>query len=564
MLRRLKGIAVAVAVALAGAASLAALSGSPAHAQNTFRMGFQGNLNTLDPYTINETFTLAMLGNVYEGLTARGPNLQIIPGLAERWEIQEGARLWRFHLRRGVKFQGGEDFTADDVIFSAQRIRGDTSDLRVRIPNGAEFIKVDNFTVDVRLPTPNPILIADWDTFYIMSRTWAERNNATQAVSSRATEPGFSTLNANGTGAFRVTAHQPGVRTELTRNPNWWNDANRRHNLDRVIFTPILNDATRVAALLSGEVDWVDPVPVQDMDRVNANATTRVMAGPETRTIYLGFDQRRDQLLAPAEIPPAPAGAAQRRGTNPFKDVRVRRAFYQAIDVNLIVQRVMRGQARASALMIDPNLFPRHAAEFQRLAFDTAAAERLLDEAGYPRVQGFRGGNNRFSVGMDCPNDRYVNDAAICQAVIAMLARVGIHITPIIQPRAQYFGKILAGGGYNTNFYLLGWTPGTNDSHNVLIQLHGCRDDRGTGGVGVANVGGYCNERVRDLTNQILVEADPVKRDGLIRDAFRITVNEDVAYIPLHQQALAWGVNRRVEMAQRPDNVFMLYHVMMR
>jgi peptide/nickel transport system substrate-binding protein len=554
----MRGFAKAIAAGLL-LATTALGTGAQA---NHFRMGFQGNLNTLDPYTINETFTLAFLGNIYEGLTARGPNLEIIPGLAERWEILEGARVWRFHLRRGVTFAGGEPFTADDVIFSAQRVRSETSDLRVRIPNGAEFVKIDDFTVEVRLPGPNPILIADWDNWPIMSKAWAERNNATEAVSSRATQPGFSTLNANGTGAFMVQSHQPGVRTVLVPNPRWWNDANKRHNLTQVTFTPILNDATRVAALLSGEVDWVDPVPVQDMDRVNPNPTTQVLAGPETRTIYLGFDQRRDTLLAPAEIPPAPAGVT-RQGTNPFKDVRVRRALYQAVDVNLIVQRVMRGQARASALMIDPNLFQRHGGEFQRLPFDVAAAERLLDEAGYPRQAAFRG-NSRFSVGMDCPNDRYVNDAAICQAVIAMLARIGVHITPIIQPRAQYFAKILAGGGYNTNFYLLGWTPGTNDSHNVLIQLHGCRDDRGSGGVGVANVGGYCNERVRDLTNQILVEADPARRDGLIRDAFRITQNEDVSHIPLHQQALAWGVNRRVTMAQRPDNVFMLYHVMMR
>ena len=554
----MRGIAKAFA---AGALAIGLAFGSGAQANN-FRMGFQGNLNTLDPYTINETFTVAFLGNVYEGLTRRGPNLEIIPGLAERWEILEGARLWRFHLRRGVTFAGGEPFTADDVMFSAQRVRGETSDLRARIPNGAVFTKVDDFTIEVRMPTPNPILIADWDTWLIMSRTWAERNNATEAVSSRATQPGFSTLNANGTGPFMVQAHQPGVRTILVPNPRWWNDANKQHNLTQVTFTPILNDATRVAALLSGEVDWVDPVPVQDMDRVNANPTTQVLAGPETRTIYLGFDQRRDTLLAPAEIPPAPAGVT-RQGTNPMKDVRVRRALYQAIDVNLIVQRVMRGQARATALMIDPNLFARHGAEFQRFPFDVAAAERLLDEAGYPRQAAFRG-NSRFSVGMDCPNDRYVNDAAICQAVIAMLARVGVHITPIIQPRAQYFAKILAGGGYNTNFYLLGWTPGTNDSHNVLAQLHGCRDDRGSGGVGVANVGGYCNQAVDALTQRILTEADPATRDGLIRDAFRITQNTDVSHIPLHQQALAWGVNRRVTMAQRPDNVFMFHHIMMR
>jgi peptide/nickel transport system substrate-binding protein len=552
MFRRVTGTALAAVLALG-------LGMTGASAQNTFRMGFQGNLNTLDPYTVNETFTHAMNGSIYEGLTRRGPDLQIIPGLAERWEIVEPNR-WRFHLRRNVKFHGGEDFTADDVIFSAERVQQAASDLKARIPQGTRFVKVDDHTIDVILTGPNPILIADWDTWYIMSKTWAERNNAVQVVATNATTPGFSTLNANGTGPFRVVSHQPGVRTEFVRNPTWWNDANRQHNLDRVIFTPIANDATRVAALLSGEVDWIDPVPVQDQERVNGNATTRVLAGPETRTIYLGFDQRRDTLLPPAEIPPAPAGVT-RTSQNPFKDVRVRRALYQAIDVNLIAQRVMRGQARPSALMIDPSLFRRHAAEFTRLPLDTAAAEKLLDEAGYPRVGGPQG--NRFTIGLDCPNDRYVNDAAICQAVIAMLARIGVRIAPLIQPRAQYFAKILA-PNYNTNLYLLGWTPGTNDAHNVLLQLHACRDDRGGGGIGVANVGGYCNPRVDELTRQLLVENDQVKRDGLIRDAFRITVNEDVAYIPLHQQALAWGTSRRVEMAQRPDNIIMLYHVMMR
>jgi peptide/nickel transport system substrate-binding protein len=553
-MRRLKAFLAAAAIAV-GAMGLG--TGS-AEAQHTFRMAFQGNLNTLDPYTINETFTHAMNGSIYEGLTRRGPNLDIVPGLAERWETPEPNR-WRFHLRRGVTFHDGTPFTADDVLFSAERVRQAASDVKARVPADARFVKVDDYTVDVILSGPNPILIADWDTWYIMSRTWAERNNAVQVVASNATTPGFSTLNANGTGPFRVESHQPGVRTVLVRNPTWWNDANRQHNLDRVVFTPIANDATRVAALLSGEVEWIDPVPVQDQERVNQNATTRMMAGPETRTIYLGMDQRRAELLPPAEIPPAPANV-RRNGTNPFQDVRVRRAFYQAIDVNLIVQRVMRGQARPSALMIDPNLV-RGGDQFRRHAFDPAASERLLDEAGYPRVGGPQG--IRFTVGLDCPNDRYVNDAAICQAVIAMLARIGVRIQPIIQPRAQYFAKILA-PNYNSNFYLLGWTPGTNDSHNVLLQIHGCRDDRGGGGIGVANVGGYCNERVRALTDQILVETNQERRDELIRQAWNITQNEDIAYIPLHQQALAWGVSRRVEMAQRPDNIIMLYHVMMR
>lgn len=532
------------ALAIAAGLSLSA----PMAEAKTFRMAFQGNLNTLDPYTINETFTHAMNGSYYEGLTRRGPDLKIIPGLAESWEIAEPTR-WRFHLRKGVKFHNGEDFTADDVLFSADRIRQANSDLKARIPAGAEFVKVDDYTVDVKLATPNPILIADWDTFYIMSKSWTEKNNAVEVVSAKATTPGFTTLHANGTGPFTVVSHEPGVKTVLKANPNWWNAAHKDYNIDEVVFTPIANSATRVAALLSGEVDWADPIDPQDQKRVEDNATTMMMAGPETRTIFLGMDQYRDKLLPPAEVP---------GDKNPFKDIRVREAMYISIDENAIASRIMRGLARPSALMVDPNLVEKYGKDFVRPKTDTAKAEKLLDEAGYKRVSGPQG--TRFTIGLDCPNDRYVNDAAICQAVIGMLARVGIKVVPIIQPRAQYFGKILASGGYNSNFYLLGWTPGTNDSHNVLAQIIGCRDDKGSGGRGVANVAGYCNPKVEELTQKLLVESNPDKRAEMVRDAWKV-LNDDWGYIPLHQQALAWGASKKVKMAQRPDNIVMLYHV---
>ena len=522
--------------------------GAPLVEAKTFRMAFQGNLNTLDPYTINETFTHAMNGSYYEGLTRRGPDLTIIPGLAERWELVEPTR-WRFHLRKNVKFHGGEAFTADDVLFSAERIRQPNSDLKARIPADAQFVKVDDFTVDVVLKTPNPILIADWDTFYVMSKAWTEKNNASEVVSAKATTPGFTTLNANGTGPFSVVSHQPGVKTVLKANPGWWNAAKKDYNIDEVVFTPIANDATRVAALLSGEVDWADPIPPQDQERVNSSPTTSMLAGPETRTIYLGMDQMRDKLVPPAEVP---------GDKNPFKDIRVRKAMFLAIDEDAIASRIMRGLARPSALMIDPNLVDKYGKDFVRPKSDPAQSEKLFDEAGYPRVGGAQG--TRFTVGLDCPNDRYVNDAAICQAVIGMLARVGVKVVPIIQPRAQYFAKILAGGGYNSNFYLLGWTPGTNDSHNVLAQIVGCRDEKGSGGRGVANVAGYCNPKIEELAQKVLVETNTDVRAGLVRDAWKILI-DDWGYIPLHQQALAWGISKKVKMAQCPDNIVMLYHV---
>lgn len=537
--------AAGLALALGGAFAAAPV---PALAQapqgQVLRYAFQGNLNTLDPYSLNETTTLSLQGNAYEGLTKRDRDLKIIPGLAERWEILDNGLRWRFHLRRGVKFHNGEDFTAEDVVFSAARVRAQTSDLRSRIDADVEVVAVDSHTVDFKLKQPNPILHYEWDTWYIMSKKWAEANNTAQPTSASATTPGYASLNANGTGPFRITFHQVGVRTVYDRNPNWWGTV--EHNLSQVIFTPITSAPTRVAALLSGEVDVIDPVPLQDIPRINASSNARVMEGPELRTIFLQMDQRRDELVGSSV-----------KGKNPFKDVRVRRAFYQAIDIEAIRRQVMRGAATPTPLLISPLMF-ENAGQFERYPHDLAAANRLLDEAGYPRQGGPQG--VRFEVTFDCPNDRYVNDGAICQAVTAMLARVGIKINPQFVPRAQYFAKVLASGGFNTSFYLLGWTPGSFDSWNVLHNLVRCRDDRATGGRGAFNLGGYCNPQVDALTDQILVEADPAKRLALITQAYRI-IHEEVSHIPLHQQALAWGVARNVELVQRADNQFLFHWV---
>jgi peptide/nickel transport system substrate-binding protein len=290
-----------------------------------------------------------------------------------------------------------------------------------------------------------------------------------------------------------------------------------------------------VAALLSGNVDWIDPVPLQDIQRVKANPATQVLSGPELRTIFLGFDQTRDELRRSSV-----------KGRNPFKDIRVRKAFYQAIDVDAITSRIMRGLAVPSSLLISPLLFSR-ASEFRRWPYDPEGAQRLLAEANYP---------NGFEVEMDCPNDRYVNDEAICQAVAAMLARIGIKINLNIQPKARYFAKVVASGGYDTSFYLLGWTPNSLESWNVLTNIVGCRNESGASGQ--YNLGGYCSERIEDLAKRILVELDAAKRDELIAEAFRI-IHEDVSHIPLHQQALVWGVSKKVKVVQRPDNQILFY-----
>jgi len=318
-------------------------------------------------------------------------------------------------------------------------------------------------------------------------------------------------------------------------NSNWWGKP--EHNLTEVVFTPIGNDATRVAALISGEIDMMQPVPLQDVARLNGNPNLKVMQGPELRTIFLGMDQKRDELLFSSV-----------KGKNPFKDRRVRQAFYQAIDIEAIRKNIMRGAAAPTGLMIAPGINGFVPELNTRLPYDPDGAKKLLAEAGYP---------NGFEVGMNCPNDRYVNDAEICQAVAAMLARVGVKVNLNAETKATYFPKILS---RNTSFYMLGWTPGSYDSHNPLYALMATP---GEGGQGQFNLGAYSNPKVDDLTGKVASEIDKAKRDAMIREAFKIH-QDDIGHIPLHQQALAWGMKKNVELVQQPDNFNYLRYIVVK
>ncbi|NBB83211.1 MAG: ABC transporter substrate-binding protein [Alphaproteobacteria bacterium] len=522
--------------ALLTGAALIALTVSGGAAAETLRFAFQGDVNTLDPHSLNETFTLGYQGNIYEGLTRRGPDLTIEPALATGWEIIEPTR-WRFFLREDVTFHNGNPFTAEDVVFTFERTQAEGSDLRTRVA-GIEAVEiVDEHTVDFVTEVPNPILNFEWDTWYIMDKEWAEANNATMPTNvSDANSDNYANLNANGTGPFMVTERVPDVRTVALPNPDWWDEAT--HNLTEVVFQPISSDSTRVAALLSGEMDMVFPIPLQDLDRVDSNEGTRALTGPELRTIFLGMDQARDELLY-----------SDVTGENPFKDRRVREAFYRAIDIQAIQRIVMRGNSTPTAAMVAPgvNGFPEN---IERYPHDPEMARDLLAEAGYP---------DGFEVTMDCPNDRYVNDEEICTAIVGMLGQVGVTIDLLAQPRSIYFGKVLAQGGYDTSFYLLGWTPGSFDSWNVLYNIVGSREESGRGAF---NLGGYSNPELDALTDQILVETDLDRRAELINQAWQLE-HETISHIPLHQQALAWGAADNVELAQRADNQFHWRHVTM-
>lgn len=511
---------VATAVATMGAASA-----------QTIRIGNQGDALSMDPHSLNESLQLSVTGNVYEPLVGRDRNLNLAPALATSWK-QTTPTVWRFELRKNVNFHDGTPFTADDVLFSFARAAGDGSDMRSYTNDIKEVRKVDSHTVEIETKAPFPILPDVISLVYIMSKKWAEENQATLPVDRRKGVENAASFRANGTGPFRLRERQPNVKTSFVRNGNYWGKI--EGNVLNVEYTPIGNDATRVAALLSGQVDVIEPVPLQDVARINATGKTKVLQGPELRTIFLGMDQKRDELLYSSV-----------KGKNPFKDKRVRQAFYQAIDINGIQRTVMRGASNPTALMVGPGINGFDQSMNTRLPYDVEAAKKLLADAGYP---------NGFEVTMNCPNDRYVNDGAICQAVAASLARANIKINLQAETKGTYFPKILK---RDTSFYLLGWTPGTYDSHNALNALMRCVDDKGSGQF---NLGAYCNPKVDELTLKIQSETDKAKRDAMIKEAFKLHA-DDIGHLPLHQQALAWGVASNVELVQLADN-FMPFRYM--
>ncbi len=490
----------------------------------TLRVADAGDVQSMDPHSLNETLQLSFTGSIYEPLVGRGKDMSLTPALATKWS-KTSPTVWRFDLRRGVTFHDGAPFTADDVVFSFKRGASDGSDMKGYTAPIKEVRKIDDFTVEIETTAPFPILPDTLTSLYMMSKKWCEENKAERPVDRRKGVENTASFKSNGTGPYRLKERQPSTRTVVIRNLNYWGKV--EGNVDEVIFTPIGNDATRVAALLSGEVDVMEPVPLQDVDRIKGTGKFTVLQGPELRTIFLGMDQKRDELQFSSV-----------KGKNPFKDKRVRQAFYQSIDIEAIKSRVMRNAATPTALMVGPGVRGFQPDMNKRLPYDVEAAKKLLAEAGYP---------NGFEVGMNCPNDRYVNDGPICQAVAANLARAGIKVNLQTETKVSYFPKILR---RDTSFYLLGWTPSTTDAHDSMVNLMATPTEKGQGQF---NLGSYSNPKFDELTMKVQTETDDQKRNAYIREAFKMH-QDDVGHIPLHQQALAWGFSNKVSLVQLPDN----------
>ena len=507
---------------LLASAAIAALTASAASAE-TLRWARVGDALTLDPHSQNEGPTHTLNHHIYETLMGRALDGTLTPRLATEWSISEDDdTVWVFRIREGVTFHEGQELTAEDVVFSLDRARTPPSGMAALHAAVEEVTAVDDYTVHVKMSGPSPLYIQNLTNTFIMSKEWAEANNAETAPNFAAGEEAYSVRNANGTGPYRLVSRDPEVRTVLAAFEDHWDD---QPAVTEIVYTPISEAATRVAALLSGEVDVVQDVPVQDILRLEQTPGIKVVRGPENRNIFFSYDMTSERL------------ASANVDDNPFAKPEVREAMALAIDRDAIQQIVMRGESLPSAAPLPPfvNGWTEEMDAYD--APDIARAQALLAEAGYP---------NGFSVQLDCPNDRYINDEAICQALVGMLGRTGISVNLNSQTRSLHFPLI---ENWETDFYLLGWGVPTFDSQYVFDFLVHTRE----GGYGAFNGSRYSDPELDAKIQSLATMTDLEARDEVIAEIWE-QVMDDRIFLNVHNQVLAYAMREDVNLEVHPEN----------
>ncbi|MFO8046814.1 MAG: ABC transporter substrate-binding protein [Halomonas sp.] len=510
---------------LLASAIAVAMVASAAHAE-TLRWTRSADGLTLDPHSQNEGPTHSLNHQIFDTLIYQDMDVEYQPGLATEWFVHEDdPHVWVFKIREGVTFHEGQPLTADDVVFSLNRARHENADMRGLLTSISEVRAADATTVHVETHEPNPLLPNNFTNLFIMSRAWAEEHGVEEPQNYAAGEETHAVRNANGTGPFRLQSREPDVRTVLIRNDDYWGIDHYPMEISELIFTPIESAATRVAALLSGEVDLLQETPVQDIERMGRAPGLKNEQGAENRTIFLGMD------MGSAELRTADTD------DNPFADRRVREAIHLAVDQTTIQVAVMRGNSEPAGMIAPPFVNGYSEALDVVLPANLGRAQELMAEAGY---------GDGFRVTLQCPNDRYVNDEQICQAVVSMLARIDITVDLVAQTRSLHFAE-LAREEYD--FYMLGWGVPTMDSEYVFNYLYHTKEgDRGSW-----NFTGYSDERVDELTVAMGQETDIEARNAMIEEAWQI-VHDEIVYIPIHHQMLTWSMRDDIDFKVQSEN----------
>ena len=509
-----------IAAALLAATSLGASA-------ETLRWARAGDSLTLDPHAQNEGPTSALAHQIMEPLVMRDMTGAIVPALATEWGPSESdPNVWVFKLREGVSFHDGAEFDSEDAVFSFNRAMTPDSDYKELLASVKEVRAPGKYEFEIVTDGPNPIMPSNLTNLFIIDKDWAEANNAVKVQDYEGGEDTYAAKNANGTGPYKLVSREPDTKTVLTINEDYWGKGEFPMEVTEIVYTPIQNAATRVAALLSGEVDFIQDVPVQDLSRVASSDGLDVRTAPQNRVIFFGMNVGDDDLATDNV-----------EGKNPFADIRVRRAFSIAINRDAIMKVVMREQSQPAGVIMPPFVNGWTAELDQVPDHDVDAAKALMAEADY---------GDGFSIRLNCPNDRYINDEAICQAAVGMLAQIGVTVTLEALPKAQHFPLI---NKLETDFYMLGWGVPTYDSEYIFNFLVHSRDEK---------YGSWNGTRFGDADLDVKIEAlasetDLPKRNGMIAEIWQAVQDEQI-YVPIHHQVLNWGMRSDIQTIVAPDD----------
>ena len=491
------------------AGALLAFSMASAQAA-TLKMAYDADPVSLDPYEQLSGGTLQLSHMTYDPLVRWDRNLGFEPRLAESWERIDQNTM-RFHLRKGVKFHSGNEFTAKDVAFTFKRLQESPDFKGVFAPFKALNV-IDDYTVDMVTTDPFPLILNNATYLFPMDSAYFTGEDENGKPKDLLVKHGdsFASRNISGTGPYTVTYREQGVKMEFQRNPSYW-DTKSPGNVDNIVLTPIKEEPTRVAALLSGDVDFIAPVPPTDHERIKENDKVDLVTMSGTRIITFQMNQNRVEA---------------------FKDARVRLAINYAINQEGIVQKIMKDFATPAAqfspkgyLGYNDSLKPR---------FDLKKAKELMKEAGYEKG---------FSITMMAPNNRYVNDEKIAQAVASMLSKINIKVDLKTLPKAQYWPEFDARAA---DMMMIGWHSDTEDTNNFFEFLAACPN--ADTGAGQYNSGNYCNKKIDEMIAQANSETDREKRAAIMQEMEKI-VYDEAGFVPLHWQNLSWGARKGVDIA---------------
>ena len=502
--------------------AVAAVASTTVAAAANLSVGLGTDVTAINPHYHNLTPNNNVAAHIFGYLVERNEKSQPIPGLATEWKTID-PNTWEFKLRKGVKFHDGSDFTAADVVASIERVP--------KVPNSPSpftaYTKqiqkievVDPYTIRFRTATPYPLMPSDMTQVAIISKQFANAS----------TEDFNSGKAAIGTGPYKVARYVKSDRLELARNDNWWGG---RTPWDKVTLRILPNDATRVAAILAGDLQVIENVPTSDAAKLKSDKRLAIYRTIADRLIYLHVDSDRDVSPFVTDKEGKPLAK------NPLKDPRVRKALSKAINRPAIVERVMEGEAIPSGQLVADFLFGA-TRNLQVEKYDPDGAKKLLAEAGYP---------NGFGLTIHAPNNRYVNDAKIAQAVAQMLSRVGVDTKVVAMPSATYFTQAT---DLKFSFMLVGWSTGTGEASSSLkaLLMTYNRDK----GYGTANRGRYSNGKVDAFTEDALMTVDDVKREAYLQRATELAINE-TGIIPLHFQVNLWATRDGIVYAPRVDEL---------